>query len=66
MFGLQNEKGTLGLATLVHERTVTTISTTMKCIPSPPLSPQTTICISGPKKYFAYGLNTWKRNNILK
>lgn len=56
----KNEKWTFGLATLVQERTMTTISTTIKCIPSPPLSPQTMICISGPKKYFAYGLKTCK------
>lgn len=58
--------GTLGLATLVQESTVTTISTTIKWIPAPPLSLETTTCRSGPKKYFAYGRKTWQYRRYIE
>lgn len=41
---------TFGVATLVQERRVTTISTTIKWMPSPPLLPETTSCNSGPSQ----------------
>lgn len=49
---------TFGVATLSHESTVTTTSTTMKWIPSPPLFPDATSCRRGPRKCLAYGRNT--------
>lgn len=55
---------TFGVATLIHESTVTTTSTTMKWIPSPPLFPDTTSCSRGPKKCLAYGRKTCGKGGV--
>lgn len=58
--------GTFGLAKLVQESTVTTMSTTMKWMPSPPLFPETTSCKSGPSHCLAYGRNTCEATSTIQ